>query len=233
MAKEKKKEKASEAKKKRKNKIGKTWQEFKKFINRGNVVDMSIGVVIGSAFGAIVTAVTNIFLSVATWGVPGGLKGLITVLPAASDAQAGITGIGQSFLSAKLNDFAEMLYKQGGYSSISDARSAITSKYTLHGGTYVFNGAAIIDWGTLINTILTFIVIALVLFIILKTIAKLNAMREDAKKKLQEEYYKKHPDERPAPVDPKAPEPTEKELLKDILKELKIQNGTYKDPKKK
>ena len=33
--------------------------EFKKFINRGNVVDMSVGVIVGSAFTAIVTAMSN------------------------------------------------------------------------------------------------------------------------------------------------------------------------------
>ena len=34
-------------------------EEFKKFIARGNVVDMAVGVIIGSAFSAIVTALTN------------------------------------------------------------------------------------------------------------------------------------------------------------------------------
>ena len=33
--------------------------EFKKFISRGNVVDMSVGVIVGSAFTAIVTAMSN------------------------------------------------------------------------------------------------------------------------------------------------------------------------------
>lgn len=37
----------------------KFWQEFKTFIKRGNVVDMAVGVIIGTAFGAIVTALTN------------------------------------------------------------------------------------------------------------------------------------------------------------------------------
>ena len=68
------------------------WKEFKSFISRGNVVDMAVGVIMGSAFGAIVTAFTNILLSVCTWGVPGGLKGLVTVLPAANATQAGIEG---------------------------------------------------------------------------------------------------------------------------------------------
>ena len=34
-------------------------EEFKKFINRGNVMDMAVGVIIGGAFTSIVTALTN------------------------------------------------------------------------------------------------------------------------------------------------------------------------------
>lgn len=46
----------------------KFWNEFKKFISRGNVVDMAIGVIIASAFTAIVTAVTNkIIMPVVNW----------------------------------------------------------------------------------------------------------------------------------------------------------------------
>jgi large conductance mechanosensitive channel len=36
---------------------------FKKFILRGNVVDMSVGIVIGAAFGAVVTEMTKAFLT--------------------------------------------------------------------------------------------------------------------------------------------------------------------------
>jgi large conductance mechanosensitive channel len=36
---------------------------FKKFILRGNVVDMAVGVVIGAAFGAVVTELTKSFLT--------------------------------------------------------------------------------------------------------------------------------------------------------------------------
>ena len=35
------------------------WQDFKKFISRGNVVDMAVGVIIGGAFGKIVTSLVN------------------------------------------------------------------------------------------------------------------------------------------------------------------------------
>ncbi len=37
----------------------KFWADFKKFISRGNVLDMAVGVIVGSAFSAIVTALTN------------------------------------------------------------------------------------------------------------------------------------------------------------------------------
>lgn len=40
-----------------------TFKEFKKFISKGNVVDMAVGVIIGSAFSKIVTSlVENIFM---------------------------------------------------------------------------------------------------------------------------------------------------------------------------
>jgi len=35
------------------------FKEFKEFISKGNVMDMAIGVIIGAAFGAIVTSLTN------------------------------------------------------------------------------------------------------------------------------------------------------------------------------
>ena len=37
--------------------------EFKAFINRGNVLDLAVGVIIGAAFGKIVTALTDDFIS--------------------------------------------------------------------------------------------------------------------------------------------------------------------------
>ncbi len=41
----------------------KFWEDFKKFISRGNVVDMAVGVAVASAFTAIVTAFTKGFIS--------------------------------------------------------------------------------------------------------------------------------------------------------------------------
>ena len=45
--------------KKELNKVKKGMNEFKTFISRGNVVDMAVGVIIGAAFGKIVTSLVN------------------------------------------------------------------------------------------------------------------------------------------------------------------------------
>ena len=45
--------------------------EFKKFIMRGNVVDMAVGVIIGAAFGAIITAFTDDFINPLINGIGG------------------------------------------------------------------------------------------------------------------------------------------------------------------
>ena len=37
--------------------------EFKAFVNRGNVLDLAVGVIIGAAFGKIVTALTDDFIT--------------------------------------------------------------------------------------------------------------------------------------------------------------------------
>ena len=210
--------------------------EFKTFISRGNVVDLAVGVIIGSAFSAIVTAVTNIFLSICTWGLPGGLKGLITILPAANSTQAGIEGIGQSFNSDSLNDmvhaYGEVIGVTVDDSNFIAVQSQLLSKYTLYGGTYVYNSAAIIDWGTLLNAIISFFLIAVVLFLIVKTINFVHQKNEKFKADQLELYYQRHPEERPAPVEPGVPAPTEAELLTQIRDELKKLNAP-KDEKKK
>lgn len=48
-------------------------KEFKKFISRGNVLDMAIGVIIGGAFGKIVTSIVNDILMPLLGIVMGGL----------------------------------------------------------------------------------------------------------------------------------------------------------------
>lgn len=56
-----------------KDKVKKVMGEFKTFIERGNVVDLAVGVVIGSAFGKIVTSVVNDLLTPLLGIILGGL----------------------------------------------------------------------------------------------------------------------------------------------------------------
>lgn len=112
------------------------WTEFKKFISRGNIVDMAIGVVIGTAFTAIVNAVTKgILMPLVNWAVVAatggqGLEGLRTVL---------------------------------GDPVIDSTTGAIDWAATSY-----------IDWGTFINSIIDFFLIALLLFTILKVFTSLR-----------------------------------------------------------
>ncbi len=202
------------------------WAEFKAFISKGSILDMAVGVVIGGAFSAIVTALVAILLSVCTWAVPGGLKGLITVLPALNAAQTG--PVGQSFSAA---DLVEKTIEFAGLQGVSgltvqDAtyvqwQNTLLGKYSLHGGTYAYNLAAVIDWGTFINAVISFLIIAVTLFIIVKVAAKMAKARADMKAKQLEAYYVKHPEERPVPPEPGIPEPTDHEILKEMLEVLK------------
>ena len=175
-------------------------QEFKAFIARGNVLDMAVGVIIGGAFNAIVTAFVNILMSICTWRIPGGVKGLVTVLPAANDLQAGMNeaiGLGQYFEASQLHALGVKLAEQNYAAQIANdadyllnnpnliesAKSTILSKYTLHGAKYTYNLSAVIDWGTFINAVISFLIIALTLFVIVKVAAKSAKMREELKAK--------------------------------------------------
>ncbi|MCI9129744.1 MAG: large conductance mechanosensitive channel protein MscL [Eggerthellaceae bacterium] len=76
-------------------------KEFKDFINRGNVMDMAVGVIIGAAFTAIVTSLTdniiNPFISLITGGNGTKISGL--AIPV-NDSQSIDFG---AFISAILN----------------------------------------------------------------------------------------------------------------------------------
>ena len=200
------------------------WAEFKEFINRGNAFMLAVGVVIGGAFSAIVNAFVNILLNVATWPVPGGLKGLVTVLYPLSSAQQGLPGVGQSFAKGDYDAFA---LKVGQAAGITDEGQALlygtgklSANYTAHGGLFVFNGAAIIDWGALITAFISFVIIAVVLFIIVKVTNEAARKKEELRAKAQEAYYEKHPEERPVPPEEGKPEPTEIDYLKRIADAL-------------
>jgi len=119
------------------------FKDFKNFIARGNIVDMAVGVIIGGAFSAIVTALTNkIIKPFIDW----------IVMMATGGRSLGL----YTFLK-KVN--------------VLDPE---TDKYTVD-----FANSIYIDWGAFIMAIIDFLLIALVLFIILKTIMNLKKMRDD------------------------------------------------------
>ena len=49
------------------------WREFKVFINRGNVMDLAVGVIIGAAFGKIVSSVVDDLISPVLGKITGGI----------------------------------------------------------------------------------------------------------------------------------------------------------------
>ena len=115
----------------------KFFKEFKEFISRGNVMDMAVGVIIGGAFSAIVTALTNhILMPIINW-----LLLLIT----------GGNGLDAVYTYLKKVETTE---------GVIDTANSI-----------------FIDWGAFITAIINFVLIALVLFMIIKainTVAKAN-----------------------------------------------------------
>ena len=76
---------------------GKALKEFKEFILRGNIFDMAVGVIIGGAFGKIVTSLVNDILMPAIGVLLGGLdfKNMKYVITAANEAE----GIEESAIS--------------------------------------------------------------------------------------------------------------------------------------
>jgi len=231
------------ARKAERKKAGKgLWAEFKEFINRGNAFMLAVGVVIGGAFSAIVNSFVNILTSLATWPVPGGLKGLVTVLPAVTDAQKGAEFLGengrffaQSFTASEINQrVIEFAAAQGKTDLTVESdnfiqwKNSLLGLYEQHGTTWTYKMSAIIDWGTLLNAVIAFIIIAIVLFIIVKVANAAAAKRAEVEAKARERYYEKHPEERPVEPEPEAPKPTQEELLAGILEELKKQNAAKK-----
>jgi large conductance mechanosensitive channel len=105
-------------------------KEFKEFAMRGNVVDMAIGIVIGSAFGKIVSSLVN-----------------DVIMPPIGLLLGGID----------FNNFALTLKQAAGDSP-----------------------AVAIRYGTLINVVVDFLIVAFVLFMVIKLMNTLKAKKEAA-----------------------------------------------------
>lgn len=192
--------------------------EFKEFINRGNAFMLAVGVVIGGAFSAIVTAIVNILLSACTAALPGGLAGFVTVIHTPT-AKSALAEVQKTFANARLemsiDEYLEVF---------KDSPAIGASMYNKFGGRYVFTTAPVLNWGALITAVISFIIIAIVLFIIVKVVNTAQKKKAALEAKAKEAYYQKHPEERPAPVEEGAPKPTSEELLaeiRDLLKEKK------------
>lgn len=128
---------------------------FKKFIFRGNVMDMAAGVIIGGAFGKIVTSLVNDMLM-----PPIGL------------------------LLGRVN-FTDLFISLNGqsYASLAEAQAA---------------GAPTLNYGIFLNTLISFTIIALSIFVFIQIISKL-----------------KHKEKQTAPAAPPAP-PRQEILLEEI-----------------
>jgi large conductance mechanosensitive channel len=102
-------------------------EEFKKFAMRGSVIDLAVGVIIGTAFGAIVHSLVNDIIM-----PPIGL------------------------LLGKV-DFSNLFINLTGtpYASLAEAKAA---------------GAATINYGLFINTVINFLIIAFVLFLLIRQV---------------------------------------------------------------
>lgn len=81
----------------------KFWNEFKKFISRGNVVDMAVGVIIASAFTAIVTALTNkIIMPLVNW--------LLAIITGGNGLDAIYTFLKKAYTTDGAVDLANSIY---------------------------------------------------------------------------------------------------------------------------
>ena len=119
----------------------KTLEEFKAFAVKGNVVDMAVGVIIGGAFGKIVTSLVN-------------FTAIVTSL--VNDIINPIIGVVTGGL-----DFSSLFIALDGnhYDTIDAAVSA---------------NAAILKYGSFISAIINFLIVAFVIFILIKQLSKLK-----------------------------------------------------------
>src|ERR671924_2005492 len=106
-------------------------KEFREFAARGNVIDLAVGVIIGAAFGKIVTSLVNDI-----------------VMPPIGMLLGGV-------------DFKNLFVTLSGqqYASLADAQKA---------------GAATINYGVFLNTVLEFLIVAFVVFLLVRQINRLK-----------------------------------------------------------
>lgn len=116
-------------------------QEFKSFIARGNVLDLAVAVIIGGAFGKIVTSLTDNIIMPAIGAIFGGLdfSNYFILL----STPKGYTG--------SLTDFAELQKA----------------------------GAAMIGYGAFLSAVINFLILAFIIFLLVRTANKLMNKKEE------------------------------------------------------
>ena len=115
------------------------FKEFKEFAMRGNVVDMAVGIVIGVAFGLIVSSfVSDVIMP------PIGLL-------------LGKVDFSNLFLVLKEGS------APGPYAALAEAKGA---------------GAVTINYGQFVNTVISFVIVALAVFLVIRQINKLKQKEE-------------------------------------------------------
>lgn len=135
-------------KEKKPSKIKTFFEEFKKFITRGNVLDMSVGVIVGGAFTGIVNGLSNYIL-----------KPLINALLAVLLPGEGLEGA--------------LTFLQKVTTTTTDENGVVTEVVDLANSIYI-------DWGAFVSSIINFLLIAFVLFTIVRIMNRFAEAREDA-----------------------------------------------------
>jgi len=111
-------------------------KEFKEFAMRGNVIDLAVGVIIGAAFGKIVSSLVD-----------------DVIMPP----------IGLLLGSV---DFSNLfLNLHGSYNTVKEAEAA---------------GAPIVKYGIFINNVIDFVIVAFVIFLVVRTINQLKRKQDAA-----------------------------------------------------
>ena len=88
------------------------FKEFRDFILKGNMLDLAIGVIIGAAFGKVVTAFTELLLSAITFGTGSTEVGAVPIAKRTVDGTEKVIDLGpiiNSFISLIIVGFALFL----------------------------------------------------------------------------------------------------------------------------
>ena len=115
-------------------------EEFKKFVIRGNVMDMAVGIVIGAAFGTIVKSLVDDVIMPPIGLLLGGVdfSNMFSVIKEGSTA--------------------------GPYATVAAAQEA---------------GAVTMNWGLFINTVISFLIVALAIFFVIKVVNKIQEQSKE------------------------------------------------------